>query len=97
MFLMILDEFDAHATGLSNASKNIENEPKIPKKPRGGHFIRRHTLLEPAPQGMGAPQATESTQQNGVEALRSFPGRSRPLLEVHLMSATRAKIEICPE
>ena len=55
------------------------------------------SVLEPAPQGMGAPQATESTQQNGVEALRSFPGRSRPLLEVHLMSATRAKIEICPE
>ena len=46
---------------------------------------------------MGAPQATESTQQDDVEALRSLPGRSRSPLVVHLMSATRAKIEICPK
>ena len=69
--------------------KNAERNTLLPHT--GGN------ILEPAPQGMGAPQATESTQQNGVEALRSFPERSRPLLEVHLMSATRAKIEIWPE
>ena len=46
---------------------------------------------------MGAPQAKESTQENGVEALRSLPEISRSPLVVHLMSATRAKIEICPK
>ena len=30
-------------------------------------------LLEPAPQGMGAPQATENTQGNDAEASRSLP------------------------
>ena len=44
---------------------------------------------------MGAPQATESTQDNDVEALRSLPEISRSPLVVHLMAATRAKIEIC--
>ena len=52
-------------------------------------------ILEPAPQGMGAPQATENTQENDVEALRNLPERSRSPLVVHLMSATMAKIEIC--
>ena len=46
---------------------------------------------------MGAPQATESTQQDDAEGPRSHPGRSRSPLVVHLMSATRAKIEICPK
>ena len=54
-------------------------------------------VLEPAPQGMGAPQATESTQQSDVEALRSFSGRPGSPLVVYLRSATRVKIEIDPE
>ena len=44
---------------------------------------------------MGAPQATESTQQNDVEGLRSLPRRPRSPLMIHIMSATMAKIKIC--
>ena len=51
--------------------------------------------LKPAPQGMGAPQAAESTQQNDVEGLRSLPRRPRSPLMIHIMSATMAKIKIC--
>ena len=36
------------------------------------------SVLEPAPQGMGAPQATESTQRNDVEAHRSLLGDPDP-------------------
>ena len=52
--------------------------------------------LEPAPQGMGAPQATESTQQDDVEGLRSLPGRSRSPLVIHIMPAnvTRACVRL---
>ena len=57
--------------------------------------ISLHWLLEQAPQGMGAPQATESIQENDAEALRSLPEISRSPLVVHLMSATKAKTKIC--
>ena len=46
---------------------------------------------------MGAPQATESTQQDDVEALRSLPGISRSPLVIHIMSTTSSKIRICPK
>ena len=42
-------------------------------------------ILEPAPQGMGAPQATDSTHGTDVETHRSLAGRSGFLFRVHLM------------
>ena len=54
-------------------------------------FFQSKTLkkiLEPAPQGMGAPPATGNTQGNDVEADRSFPEGSLSPPRIHLMPAT---------
>ena len=49
-------------------------------------------ILEPAPQGMGAPQATESTQGNDAETHRSLPVILSTPPRVHLMAATRVYV-----
>ena len=56
-----------------------------------GNTIVNADLPAHLPQGMGAPQATDSTQGNDVEAHRSLAGRSRSPPRVHLMPATRAQ------
>ena len=45
-------------------------------------------VLEPAPQGMGAPQAMGNTQGNDVEAHRNLPEGSLSPSRIHLMPAT---------
>ena len=47
-----------------------------------------HIILEPAPQGMGAPQATGDTQGNDADAHRCLPVCSCSPPRVHLMAAT---------
>ena len=55
-----------------------------------GHYGRRtfRYILEPAPQGMGAPQATGNTQGNDVEAHRSLSEGFLSPPRIHLMPAT---------
>ena len=55
-------------------------------------FISYSKLLEPAPQGMGAPQATGNNLGDGAEVPRSLPGRFRFPPRVHLMAATRVYV-----
>ena len=67
----------------------LKNPAKAGLAPRVNlEKIRVDKVLEPAPQGMGAPQATGNTQRNDAEAPRSLHGRSRFPPMVHLMPAT---------
>ena len=56
-----------------------------------GNTIVNAELPADLPQGMGAPQATDSTQGNDVEAHRSLAGMARSPPRVHIMPATRAQ------
>ena len=56
-----------------------QNFPKVKNltyrgKKNTGYQVWMHGILEPAPQGMGAPQATENTQGNDAETHSSLPG-----------------------
>ena len=53
-----------------------------------------HSILEPAPQGMGAPQATENTQGNDAEAHSGLPGRSRSSPRIHILPATMVSFRL---
>ena len=70
--------------------------PLTPHKPAHAKDPRqpnsRVKILEPAPQGMGAPPATGNTQGNAVEAHRSLPEGSLSPPRIHLMPATMVSV-----